>query len=294
MGDAEVSARVRYVNDSWRELVGYPRIDSGEDRRANTSFHDVQVRDARPLHARGELDLDSNGFVLERHETGVSDFSDRRQIETTYFDELCEVVHSLTGAAAVFAAHHVSRAEEQSYWADAYSRFVHLDYSEDLGKEWAYYTQKLDSLAEVVETTRKLMLRVGIWDASQGLLFDDPPAGPPYTLALYNCWKPIGNEVQRNPLTLVDARSVDDEDVVDFLLGGSFSALPFYRPEHRYYYFPRMQPDELLVFKQLDTRAGAARWCPHTSFDDPGSPAAPLERRSIEVRMVAIFGSSAA
>ncbi|MYI90216.1 MAG: hypothetical protein F4082_08090 [Gammaproteobacteria bacterium] len=58
-----------------------------------------------------------------------------------------------------------------------------------------------------------------------------------------------------------------------------------------WYYFPRMTPNEVLLFKQYDTRQYHAgrRTAFHAAFKDPTSPIdAPL-RQSIEVRVLAIF-----
>ena len=44
-----------------------------------------------------------------------------------------------------------------------------------------------------------------------------------------------------------------------------------------------------LLFKQLDSRPGEPRMCPHSSFDDATAPADALRRRSIEVRVLGVF-----
>ena len=75
-----LSARVRYLNPEWRERDGRPRICSRESRRANTRFYDIEIEDARGLAERGELDLDTNGFVLLRHDSAVTDFSIARTV----------------------------------------------------------------------------------------------------------------------------------------------------------------------------------------------------------------------
>ena len=43
-----VPAQMRYVNTEWKHTDEIPRIGSRETRRANTSFHDIRVHDARP------------------------------------------------------------------------------------------------------------------------------------------------------------------------------------------------------------------------------------------------------
>ena len=55
------NAKVRYINPEWRDKAETPRIGSRETRRANTSFRDVAIHDARVRHAAGGLDLDQAG-----------------------------------------------------------------------------------------------------------------------------------------------------------------------------------------------------------------------------------------
>ena len=63
-----------------------------------------------------------------------------------------------------------------------------------------------------------------------------------------------------------------------------------YSPGHRWFYFPRMRRDEALVFKVYDSETdGRARFTPHTSFDDPGTPPGAPPRQSIEARALAFF-----
>ena len=63
-----------------------------------------------------------------------------------------------------------------------------------------------------------------------------------------------------------------------------------YNPAHRWYWFPRMRRDEALVFKVFDSeKDGRARFTPHTSFDDPGTPPGAPPRQSIEARALVFF-----
>ena len=84
-------------------------------------------------------------------------------------------------------------------------------------------------LASALEIMRQGLLRHGYGDAArtQDYGFIDFLEEPPYELALYGCWQPVEREVQRNPLTLIDARSLRDDDLVDYIIGGALGALPF-------------------------------------------------------------------
>ena len=62
-----------------------------------------------------------------------------------------------------------------------------------------------------------------------------------------------------------------------------------------WYYYPNMTPNEILLFKQVETRntdAHPARFAFHTAFhlDRPEAESSALpDRRSIEVRMLCTF-----
>ena len=264
-----VGARIRYLSPEWRGRDGRPQISSRESRRANTRFYDVRIADARPLQERGELDLDTNGFILVEHRPDLRDFHDAEEVKRAYYPGIRSLIEKLTGAAQVAVLHHVIRTEKATSFNEAYARYVHCDFSE----------------ARAEEMTRKLLAERGIRvDLSSGR----------YDVAWYNTWQPIEREVQQNPLMLVDSGSLETADLAEYTFGDAeydaVASMPFYNAKHRHFYFPRMQTHELIVSKQLDSRPGRARLCPHTSFDDLTAPADALRRRSIEVRVMCLFG----
>jgi hypothetical protein len=61
-----------------------------------------------------------------------------------------------------------------------------------------------------------------------------------------------------------------------------------HNPAHRWYYFPDMQPDEVVIFKQWDTDESKALCVPHSAFEDPTSRSDAVPRTSIEVRVFAL------
>ncbi len=63
-----------------------------------------------------------------------------------------------------------------------------------------------------------------------------------------------------------------------------------YRPGHRWVYFSRMQPDEVILIRVHDSaNDGRARLSFHTSFANPEAPADAPPRESIEVRALVFF-----
>lgn len=105
---------------------------------------------------------------------------------------------------------------------------------------------------------------------------------------IINVWRPIST-VQRDPLAVADAHSVEEADLVTRQLiypnrnGETFSVK--YNPGHRWYYRSGLAPDQVLLIKCFDSKTdGRARRVPHTAFEDPSAPADAPTRESIEVR----------
>ncbi|MBF3254850.1 methyltransferase, partial [Pseudomonas aeruginosa] len=111
---------------------------------------------------------------------------------------------------------------------------------------------------------------------------------------IVNLWRPFGHPAQRAPLALLDARSLAFDDLVasDLVyrdkVGETYSVKP--NPEHRWYYYPHLLPEEALLLKIYDSREDAqARLGAHTAFDDPCTPADAPPRQSIELRCLLFF-----
>jgi hypothetical protein len=117
----------------------------------------------------------------------------------------------------------------------------------------------------------------------------------------HQIWRPVERDVTREPLAMLDARTVAPEDfeAVTISLPDPSSGKAFDKiytaskgfdiaqirasDRHRWYYISDLAPDEALVFKQYDSRTdGRARQTPHSAIEsvrDHG-PA----RQSIEFR----------
>lgn len=263
----DVHASVRYLNTEWRDRAEIPVVGDRETRRANTAKHLVRIHDARDGLANGEISLDVNGFALLRHASAVRDFRSETEIRGVYYPEIIALAKRTTGANEVFITQQVVRTEATSDFNKAYARFLHCDYA----------------LENPRDTARRALSKRGV----------DPCEYENCEFAWFNSWQPFDHPVEKNPLAVVDASTLAEGDVVDYYYTGygtrGKSSMPVRSPTHRFYYVPHMQTDELLLLKQLDTRPGLSKVCPHTSFDDPTSPALASPRRSIEVRMVAVF-----
>jgi hypothetical protein len=74
----------------------------------------------------------------------------------------------------------------------------------------------------------------------------------------HSFWKPIRNAVQDAPLAVCDARAVRPSDLVAVDIvkreyaGETAFALP--SPNYKWYYLSHQRPDEVLLFKNFDSK----------------------------------------
>ena len=257
-----VTAEVRYLNSEWKNRKERPFIYSKSTRQENTTKHEVEITDAREIAIDGDLDLDSNGFVLAEHKTKLSNFHDELAVKGIYDTEIAPMLQQLTGANLVKVVGHQIRTEDPKTFLGAYSRYLHCDYP-----------------LTPSENREKNLLGHSIEDR---------------TYAWYNIWEPVDRPAMQNQLTVLDARTLDlQEDICEYNFtdkrDGGYAAIPVYNQNHRLYYFSNMQPGEALVFKQFDSRPNKAFVCPHTAFYDPSVTLDHEGRRSIEFRALCVF-----
>lgn len=125
--------------------------------------------------------------------------------------------------------------------------------------------------------------------------------------SLINAWHPIQEPVEAFPLAVCDGRTIRPKDLVATNLvsegddGGAFSRAQrsdrvgevfnlAHNPEHGWFYFPRMECAETLLFKCFDSAIdGRVRFTAHTAFDDPSTAADAAPPESIELRALAFF-----
>jgi len=69
-------------------------------------------------------------------------------------------------------------------------------------------------------------------------------------------------------------------------------AMATHSPDHSWWYYPNMQPDEVMLILTYDSAAAPFVPTLHCAFDDPASPAATEEgaqRESIEARLLLVM-----
>jgi hypothetical protein len=260
-----IRATIRYV------VKGETAIFYPADREKSywpPDDHEMTITDARPL--RDELTIDRNGFALLTHRSAVTDYFDPRQVDEIYAAEILALAKRLNGAVHAFAFGPVARTDDPNSKQGRLPSFgAHVDYGRRTIDEITR-----DSLGPEA-ADRWLRKRV----------------------VLMNFWKPIA-PVWSSPLALCDASTVEPGDMHDSEVRGGLmdpNRPPLYgfnlsyNPRHRWYYAPRMQPDELFAFKLYDSDASRPQWTGHTAIVDPDTPAGAPPRQSIEIRTISFI-----
>jgi hypothetical protein len=207
-------------------------------------------------------------------DTAVKDFYDSDEVEAVYYPEVERLIRQVTGAERVVVFDHIVRnpvfAETGEKGARAPAKLVHNDYTFKSAPR-----RVRDLLPE--EADRLLKNR----------------------FAEINVWRAIRGPIESSPLALCDARSLDAEDVIPMDLVYRDRVGEIYgflcNPNHRWFYFPRMERNEAILLKCYDSMDdGRARFTAHTSFEDPSSPPNAPPRESIEARALVFWAPETA
>ncbi|HEX2888319.1 CmcJ/NvfI family oxidoreductase [Vineibacter terrae] len=242
----------RYIDEPPPGVAAWNGIDDPRE---------IRIEDARGRES--ELTIDTNGFELVHAPSLVKDFYAADEVKAVYYPEVEQLLRNRLGAYRVFIFDHTVRNAARS-GAREPSRRVHNDHT-------------------VNSAPRRVRDHLG----------EDAPALLQGRFGIVNVWRPIRGPVADSPLALCDARSFTDDDLIasDLVyphVRGETSSVA-YRPEHRWYYFSDMTPDEVVLIRVHDSADdGRARLSFHTSFDNPLAPGAP-PRESIEVRCLVFF-----
>src|SRR5581483_944568 len=253
-------------NYMYEPPAGTPR------RSGNYSRYPMSILNGRAVGK--ELTLDAQGFMLRKHETKVVDFYDEEEVRRVYYPEIEQLMKTTLGVTKVVVFDHnvrcATKAQRKESNANMPVMMAHNDYTLRSGP------QRVRDLVGGEEAERLLQ----------------------YRFMQINVWRPITGPVQANPLAVCDAQSMTPQDFVptDLIyhdrVGEVYSVA--YNPNHRWFYFPHMQRNEVLFLKGFDSASdGRARFTAHTSFDDPTTPPDAPARESIETRTLVFFAPDA-
>ncbi len=266
-----VRATIRYLVPGGEKPV-YIASKGGADAalKIGADFEDreVSICDARELNPPASLD--QQGFTLSTHHSRVTDFYDLESERTAYEDEISEQVLKLSGGAETTVFDHTLRSDSRNIRGTHSTRepatVIHNDYTD------ASAEKRLRDFLPDREAEERLRHR----------------------FAIINVWRSIAGPVLTSPLACCDAATLGPSDLVaserraEDRIGEL--QLVSWNPSHRWYFFPEMTKDEVLLIKTFDSaRDGRARRSIHTAFVNPLAPPDAPARESIESRLLVFY-----
>jgi hypothetical protein len=247
----------------------------------NTGIYAPQNVIVRNARLAGPFTLDDHGFCLGHHHTDITDWERNYGPDTPYAGEVGEVAKRLSGADFVVPMGGMIRnSRKTSATVQPPAAEAHVDFTQRCAERIAGNLYKRAN-----------------------------PQGPGFRRFIaFSLWRALSPPPQEMPLALCEGRSVrDDEgthntkvDVNEIPTGDALFApiegeenmsaatILHHSPDHRWWYYPDMIPDEVIFIKFYDSDHRTAWRCPHTAFRDSSRPDA-NERRSIEFRAIAYF-----
>jgi hypothetical protein len=247
---------------------------------------EVDIRDGRAARLPGWREC---GFEIVRHTSSVATWTDDDEIASVHYPEVESVARTLTGCEFALVSDHVRRTAEQAKGErdQAPVRLVHSDFA-------AGYD-------EIVRTAyRDVRGRGAATLARNGLSADRIEAAR--RVIMMQFWRNVGPAKMDSPVAFCDARTITPAEgrpfrYTGYVAGGqAFDALavvaPDGPPEHGWYTFPEMTPDEVVAFRTYDTelvRDGKTYFTPHSAFPDPDVDAGQPARVSVELRVMCLF-----
>jgi hypothetical protein len=265
-----IRARFNYVRPMTEPAIRYIDWPEMEHLAVPPQYelHEMTVRNGRPV--RDTFELDTHGFVFVDHPTKVKDFADEAERKGVYDPEIQALIRKHSGASEVVVFDHTIRLTDDKsqrvVGARPTVKGVHNDYTERSAPV------RLREIVGDEEAERRMRKR---W-------------------AIIQVWRPIRGDVMIDPLGICDGRSIPQKGFIRVERRYKYRTGEVYHiahdPNHAWYWFPKMNRNEALVFKVFDSDASkSSRFTAHSAFDDPHTPPDAPPRESIETRTFAFW-----
>lgn len=268
-----IKAELSYIVPPQGNAVTYLCKPPDGEQRENYAYdvRECLISDARPKNDAMQLDCD--GFLLLNHKTSAPRLDDEEDVRTIYYPEVEEIVKRVTGASRVLVYDHAIRKREGSRPKLTFGREhatlqpvgrIHCDYTPRSGPR--RFKEVLGGDAARYNGRRFCQV---------------------------NVWRGIRNPVVDAPLALCAAWSIAPEDLVRSELRyekrtGEFF-LARYSAKHRWFFYPELEHDEVIVLKGYDSDPRLAGVTLHSAFEMRDLSEDVPPRQSIEVRTFAVF-----
>ncbi len=249
-----------FVNPRYRGFR-LPCHGDGADHAEMLVVKPIRVHDARALEPAATIGR--MGFELVHAPIDV-DYGNHDDVVARFYDQCAELVMAATGCLCARTMQHEFRTgvPMSPNGLGTYAETPHAD------------------LTPYVEDVL------------------DIPDG--HHFGVYNVWRSTDplQAIESKPLALCDHSTISADDMISsdgWRMTEPGTRLVLYRLVHdmaqNWHYFPRMEPNEAMIFRQYDSRIEdpASRVTFHTAFNDPTTRKDAPRRRSVEARVVAVF-----
>lgn len=269
-----ITATIRFGVETGEKPTFYQSYVPGEvtQHTGMAEAHDVAIANARQIDHR--FTLDREGFQLAANPTRVTDFYDDAEVARIYNPEIEAIVANAIGARRTVCFDHTRRSSSDAIRTAHAARdpatIAHNDYTD--------------------------------WSADKRLgeiMGEEAAALKQRRFAIVNTWRTVAGPVEHWPMAFCDATTARPDKVLtvtrktDDRIGETMQAL--HDPDQKWYWFPFLQPDEILLIKTYDSAPPVnefgqqPRFSLHTAFDNPLASADAPPRESIESRLFAFF-----
>jgi hypothetical protein len=240
----QVVAKLGYVGP----MVAYPvSATINPQKRSNLAWdwREVTINDGADIP--GGATLEKHGFTVLSHKSATTDFNTSYDWHDAYCRELADIAKQITGANEVVVRACGLGSTRLSDGNGTVS-FCHNDYTAaSVGRHIA----DIDP-GRVEERLKK-------------------------RFTIFNLWRLVSPPPQSRPLAVCDSTSVQIADLVPSMTHWGppdeevyhQNALFRYSPLHRWYYYPDLRTDQILVWAGFDSDPRFPSIVPHAAFDNP-------------------------
>ena len=263
---SHVFAKLGYV----APMIAYPiSATIWPEKRSNLVWDRREV----PIHDGDEIPggatLEKHGFTCVPHVSSISDFDESYDWVPAYTDELVALIKQMSGASEV-VVRALGLGSTRLSGGNGAVEFCHNDYTAaSVGRHIA----EIDSERAAERLTKRF--------------------------AIYNMWRLVSPPPQSKPLAICDSTSVAIADLVPGMThwpaGGPDeetyhqNSLFRYSPSHRWYYYPRLDRDRILIWAGYDSDPRFPSIVPHVAFDNPECTDPTAYRTAVHGRAYAFF-----
>jgi hypothetical protein len=261
-----IRAKLGYVAPT----VAYPvsaTINPEKRSNLNWDWREVAIHDASQIP--GDAQLESHGFTCVEHASAVTEFDESGGWLEQYAGEMVELARQLTGASeVVVAANGLGLGSTQLSGGCGTVSFCHNDYTAaSIGRHIA----ELDPERAENRLSKRF--------------------------AVFNMWRLVSPPPQSRPLAICDPNSVAISDLMPSMTHWGSpdeevyhqNSLFRYNPAHRWYHFPDLTSERIIVWAGFDSDPRFPSIVPHAAFDNPDCTDPEAYRTAVHGRAYCFF-----